>query len=86
MGRVDEMLRGSDGRYSLRRVIAAITALDFLFKSTAVIAKYVADGNAPPAEVTMLLGLDIGLIGGCLAFTTWQNNIEIKNKGSETPN
>jgi hypothetical protein len=71
---------GSDGKISLRAVLAIAFSVDFIRNLSHAIWKW--DGGRSLEGLSLTLGIEAGLIVGLLGLTTYQNLSMINKTGS----
>jgi hypothetical protein len=67
---------GSNGKISIRRVLALAFAVDFIRNTSHAIYKW--DSGKSIADAAMLLGIEAGLVAALLSLTTYQGIVSGK--------
>lgn len=70
---IEPLWLGSNGKISIRRVLALAFSTDLIRNISHAIYKWEAGKSY--AEVAMLLGLEAGLVAALLALTTYSQNV-----------
>ena len=70
---IEPLWLGSNGKISIRRILALAFSID-LIKNISHAIHYWEAGKSY-AEVAMLLGLEAGLVAALLALTTYSQNL-----------
>jgi hypothetical protein len=68
---IEPVWTGHDGKISLRRVLAISFSINLVFNISSTISNM--SKGISIAEVTMLLGIEAGLIAALLSLTTYSN-------------
>jgi hypothetical protein len=79
---IRQMVSGKDGQLSLRRMLALIFSIDFVY-NLHYIFRYWQPGNSY-ADASMIFGIEAGLIAALLSLTTY-NNIATNNNEQNRP-
>lgn len=72
------MLSGRDGQLSLRRSLALLFSLDFIYNLHYIFRYW--DNARSYADASMLFGIEAGLIAALLSLTTYNNIAQSKNE------
>lgn len=75
---------GTSGKPSIRRVLSLVFSFNLVWNISQVISTM--DSNKSISEVTMLLGIEAGLITALLSLTTYSNSLKVGNKDTNTEN
>lgn len=78
---IEPLWLGSNGKISIRRVLALAFSTDLIRNISHAIYKW--EVGKSYAEVAMLLGLEAGLVAALLALTTYSQNV-IRPKSDTT--
>lgn len=70
---IEPIWLGSNGKVSIRRVLALAFSTDLIRNISHAIYKW--EVGKSYAEVAMLLGLEAGLVAALLALTTYSQNV-----------
>ncbi len=70
---IEPLWLGSNGKISIRRVLALAFSTDLIRNISHAIYKW--EIGKSYAEVAMLLGLEAGLVAALLALTTYSQNV-----------
>lgn len=82
---IEPIWLGSNGKVSIRRVLAIMFSIDLVINISHVIHEW--EIGKSYSDVAMLLGIEAGLIAGLLALTTYSlaldKKLENTNSGGE---
>lgn len=73
---VKDMISGADCKLSLRRTLALIFSIDFVYNLHYVFRYWEVEKSY--ADASMLFGIEAGLIAALLSLTTYTNVAHIK--------
>lgn len=76
---IEPLWLGTSGKLSIRRFLALVFSFNLIYNITTVIKTMNAGHSI--AEVTMLLGIEAGLIAALMSLTTYSNTIAKQIEG-----
>lgn len=80
---IKQMISGADGQISLRRTLALLLSIDFIY-NLHYIFRYWEIGQSY-ADASMLFGIEAGLIAALLSLTTYNNVAHINRNKPDGP-